>query len=197
MASLDSLQQILDTAKSEFERDLPLNTPLRDILAITSVDKVWAEVEKLQYEQERKSNLRHANRIKLFLDRLRSYAAVIEVFIQVKPDVLALLWGPIKLLLMWTAEWQQALDAIIRTIERIGDRLPSFGEVRKHFIDKERTKDVLGLFYRDILDFYLEVLTFFSRPRKLAQALTPVYATLLLLTLKRPQADVRCALAKA
>lgn len=166
MASPDPLQEVFDAAKREFDESLPSNTKFREILAIDTVDKVWDAIAKLQHDQEKKSNLRHVSRMQLFLDRIRSYSAVIEVFVQVKPEVLALLWGPIRLLLQWTGEWQQGYDAIVKTMERIGDLLPQFGDVAQHFIDKERIKDVLALFYRDILDFYLESLKFFGLPRK-------------------------------
>jgi hypothetical protein len=166
MTSPDPLQQVFDAAKREFDECLPSNTKFRDILAIDTVDKVWDAIKQLQRDLEKKSHLRHMSRMQPFLDRLRSYSAVIEVFVQVKPDVLALLWGPIRLLLQWTGEWQQGFDAIVKTMERIGDLLPQFGDVAKHFIDKELIKDVLALFYRDILDFYLESLKFFGLPRK-------------------------------
>lgn len=166
MASLDPLQQVFDAAKREFDEGLPSNTTFRDILAIDTVDKVWDAIDKLQHDQAKKYHLRHMSRIQPFLDRIRSYSAVIEVFVQLKPDILALLWGPIKLLLQWTSEWQQGFDVIVKTMERIGELLPQFGDVVEHFINKERIKDVLALFYRDILDFYLESLKFFGLPRK-------------------------------
>ncbi|KAK1765267.1 hypothetical protein QBC33DRAFT_496016, partial [Phialemonium atrogriseum] len=161
MASPDSLQQVFDAAKREFEEGLPSNTAFRDILAITSVKQVWDATDKLQREQR---HLRHLERVKPFLDRLSSYEAVISIFIQVKPEVLALVWGPVRLLLLWASEWQQGFDAIVKTIERIGELLPQFP--LEHFLNKESIKGVLGLFYRDILDFYLETLKFFSLPRR-------------------------------
>lgn len=166
MASPDPLQQDFDAAKREFDEGLPSNTTFRDIIAIDTVDKVWDAMKKLQRDHEKKYHLRAMSRIQPFLDRLRSYSAVIEVFVQVKPDVLALLWGPIRLLLQWTGEWQQGFDAIVKTMERIGELLPQFGDVAEHFINKERIKDVPALFYRDILDFYLQSLKFFGLPRK-------------------------------
>jgi hypothetical protein len=77
----------------------------------------------------------------------------------VKPEVLALIWGPIRLLLVWTA--------VTAAMVEIGDALPQFVEAAKIFSDREKLKDVLALFYRDILDFYIITLEFFSLSRKL------------------------------
>lgn len=164
MASVDPLQQVFDAARREFERELPPSTLFRSLLTVTTVDEVYDATDRLQLDQAAK--LCHLRRIQPYLNRLQQFASAIEVFVQVKPDVLALLWGPIKLLLMLTSEWLEAFDAVVRTIERIGELLPRFSEAVVSFLDTERIKDMLGLFYRDILDFHLEVLKFFSLRRK-------------------------------
>jgi hypothetical protein len=82
--------------------------------------------------------------------------------VQVKPEILALIWGPIKLLLQWTSVLKQSFDAIVNTIGDFGDLLPEFQEVMKLFGHNEQIKDVLALFFRDILDFYVVALKFFS-----------------------------------
>ncbi|MBE3049336.1 hypothetical protein IMZ48_43920 [Candidatus Bathyarchaeota archaeon] len=166
MASPDSIQQVFIAAKREFESKLPQNTPFGDAFDIATIKEVREAADKLQRNQSKKSGLLHLSRIDPFLKRLERYAEVIQVFVQAKPEILALIWGPIKLLLLWTSEWREGFDAIIRTIERIGEFFPQFDDLLPNFTDKKHIMDVLGLFYRDILDFYLELLKFFGQRSK-------------------------------
>jgi len=168
MTSVNPLQQVFDEAKREFESKLPSCVPFRSLLSATTIDEVYDAAEKYQKEQEqgKLSKLRHLQRIQPLLARLKEYAGVIEVFVQAQPEILALIWGPIKLLLQWTSGWSQGFDAVIKTMERIGELLPCFNDFVIHFLDIERIKDLLGLFYRDILDFYLALVQLFSMSRK-------------------------------
>ncbi|TAQ90071.1 hypothetical protein B7494_g1584 [Chlorociboria aeruginascens] len=104
---------------------------------------------------------RHLSRIGPFLERLRGYTGAINVFAQGKPEILALIWGPIKLLLQWTSILKLSLDELVKTIADIGDLLPEFEEVMKLFGHNEQMKDVLALFFQDILDIYAIALKFF------------------------------------
>lgn len=168
-SSVNPLQRVFENARREFQNDLPAGTKFQDILAATSIEQVYTVIKTLQTAQGKKGSLRHLSRLEPFLSRLSDLAGVIEVFVQVKPDILALLWGPIKLILLWMSEWRQGYDALIKTVERIGELLPRFGELATQFVDQERIKDILALFYRDILDFYREIISFFALPRKLIQ----------------------------
>ncbi len=173
MPSTNPLQQVFDAAKHEFVAALLSRTPFQDLLSTaTPIDEVYDAAEKYQREQSRTAGkLRNLQRIRPLLNRLNEYAGAIEVFVQVKPDILALLWGSIKLILQWTSGWNQGLDAMVKTIERIGELLPSFSDLVVHFIDVEHIKDILGLFYRNILDFYLVMVQFFSLPRTLPSSI--------------------------
>jgi hypothetical protein len=165
--SSSSLQRVFDRAKRDFEDALPAKARMREILAINSAEKAWDAIERLQEEQSRQGKLRILNRIKPFLDALQSYAAVIEVFVQVKPDVMALIWGPIKLILQLIDNWHGVYDAVTRTMGSFGDLLPRFQRVVQPFVEKDWIQDALGLFYRYILDFHHQLLQLLSRPRKL------------------------------
>ena len=63
-----------------------------DFSHFQSIHDVYDETEKIQKEQGRRGALRNLQRIQPFLQRLSEYSGVVEVFVQVKPDVLALLW---------------------------------------------------------------------------------------------------------
>lgn len=166
MASPDPMQQIFESAKRDFERSLPKKVKAQDLHAVTNVKQLWDALDKLQAEQSKSLiRMRFLDRIGPFVTRLQSLAGVIEVFVQVKPEVGALVWGPIKLLLMWTSQWREGFDAIVQVTERIGEVLPQFS-VSQGFSDVSHIKNVVALLFRDILDFYSATLEFFSIPRK-------------------------------
>lgn len=167
MASPGPLQKVFNDAKKEFQRKLSAGTQFQELLGVATVDELYDATDKLQ--QSHPTRLRHMKRIQPFLARIQAFAGVVEVFVQVQPEILALIWGPIKLLLTLTIEWQQGFEAIVRTMERIGELLPMFTNVSGDFVDKERIQDVLGLLYRDILDFHWKSLEFFTLPRELSR----------------------------
>jgi hypothetical protein len=165
-APYDPVQLAFENAVRDFKTSLNNDSLYNKILETTSIDQVYDATDELQKEQAKKGHLRHLSKIEPYLQRLRDYSSVIEVFLQVKPDILGLIWGPIKLLLQWASTLKQSYDAIINTTADIGVLLPEFQAVTQLFAHNKQIKDVLALFFKDILDFYLIALKFFSLPRK-------------------------------
>ena len=162
----DLIRAAFENAVRDFKASLGDEKLLEDISKTKSIEDVYDATDALQKEQAAKGHLRHLAKIQPYLECLRSYASVIEVFIQSKQDILSLIWGPIKLLLHWTNNMKQSFDAIVDALADIGLLLPEFQEVRKLFSHNEHIKDVLVFFFRDILDFYLIVFKFFRRRRE-------------------------------
>ena len=162
----DLIRAAFENAIRDFKASLGDEKLWEDIMKMKSIEDVYDATDMLQKEQAEKGLLRHLAKIQPYLECLRSYAGVIEVFIQSKQDLLSLIWGPIKLLLHWTNNMKQSFDAIVDAFEDIGLLLPEFQEVRKLFSHNEHIKDVLVLFFRDLLDFYLIVLNFFRKKRE-------------------------------
>ena len=162
----DLIRAAFENAIRDFKARLGDEKLWEDISKMKSIEDVYDATDVLQKEQAGKGLLRHLAKIQPYLEGLRSYASVIEVFIQSKQDLLSLIWGPIKLLLHWTNNMKQSFDAIVDAFADIGLLLPEFQEVRKLFSHNEHIKDVLVLFFRDILDFYLIVLKFFRKKRE-------------------------------
>lgn len=164
MATLyDPIQVVFQSVINDFKNKLQDDKLYGDLLKITSIDEVYDATDKLQATP---GHLRHLSKIEPYLERLRDYSGAIDTLVQAKPDVLALIWGPIKLLLQWTSVLKQSYDAIINTTAEIGDLLPEFKEVGQRFSHNDKLKDVLVLFFQDILDFYLVALKFFNKPSK-------------------------------
>ena len=163
----DLIKAAFENAIRDFKANLGDKELWKDISSeMNSIEDVYNATDVLQKEQAGKGLLRDLARIQPYLECLRSYASVIEVFVQSKPDLLSLIWGPIKLLLHWTNNMKQSYDAIVDAIADIGFLLPEFQEVRKLFSHNEHIKDVLVFFFQDILDFYLIVLKFFRKKRE-------------------------------
>jgi hypothetical protein len=150
----------------DFRSKLKNDSLYNEILRTKNIEEVYAVTDRLQEEQARTGRLRNMSKITPFLEGLNSYANVIEVFMQAKPDVLALIWGPIKLILQWADVLKQSMDAIIDTTSEIGARLPEFRQSTRMFGKNKLISDVLILFFRDIMDFYIVALKFFSSPRE-------------------------------
>ena len=68
-------------------------------------------IEEIQKAQAQRYGLRNLNKIKHFLNGLQQYAGVLEVFVQVKPDILGLIWVCIFAL---------AIQSIVSLINFIG-----------------------------------------------------------------------------
>lgn len=162
MSTGDASQQAFETAKKSFRKSLKDEALFRDILETTSIEKVWEVVKAIQAKQDAEKRLRNMAKIRGFLDKLSVYADTVDTFIQVKPDIMALIWGPIRLLLVWTGNITKFADAITKVMMKVGDALPQFVDVVNIFGDNEKLKAVLALFYKDILDFYAIALEFFN-----------------------------------
>jgi hypothetical protein len=166
MAAPDAAQEAFDAAKRDFIKALPGNIHVRQVTASGSCDAAWTAIDQLQMQGLKgKKKVPDLRRIQPFMDALTSFAGVIEVFVQVYPQIMALVWGPIKLILQLMDNIGGAYNVIMRTISDIGDLLPRFEQLRP-LLEKAGPKQTLALFYRDILDFHLELLQFLSMPRK-------------------------------
>ena len=58
----------------------------------TTIDDVWTEVERIQDEQGARRSLKNMKRIEPFINGLKNYSAVVEVFVQAKPEIMAFIW---------------------------------------------------------------------------------------------------------
>ncbi|KAL9567379.1 hypothetical protein ACKAV7_008454 [Fusarium commune] len=159
-------RRAFEAAMLDFMDKLKGHSFYDQIIQTTSIEQVYQDIEKLQDKQAKSGRLRHLSKIELFLTRLREYSSVVETFMQAKPDILALIWGPIKLLWLWADVLKQSFDALVNALEEIGNALPDFCELAEMFADNNRLQELLVLYFRDILQFYLISTKFFSMRRK-------------------------------
>ncbi|KAG9499240.1 hypothetical protein J7337_010059 [Fusarium musae] len=164
-SSTDQVSEVFEKAKADFLNGIKDQKLRNQLQKATTIDDIWDYTEQLQKDQASNKRLRGMKRIGPYIERLQEYAGVIEVFVQVKPDILALIWGPIKLLLQVSSNLIASFDAILGVMKNMGSILPRFNEFVPLFKNNERLKYVLGLFFQDILDFYLVSLRFFGLTR--------------------------------
>jgi len=163
----DSATDAFKIAIQNFKKALKDDKVYAEILQTTSVEQVYDLTDKLQAEQMKRNGLKGLSKIKPYLERLEAYTGAIDTFVQVKPEILALIWGPIRLLIQWASLVSASLVGLINMAAQIGYLLPEFGHAKRMFGDKEQINLLLALFFQDILDFYSVALKFFSMPRKL------------------------------
>ncbi|KAK2688496.1 hypothetical protein QWA68_012485 [Fusarium oxysporum] len=164
-SSTDQVSEVFSKAKADFLNEIKDQKLRSQLQKATTIDDIWDYTEQLQKDQGSNKRLRGMKKIGPYIERLKEYAGVIEVFVQVKPDILALIWGPIKLLLQVSSNLVASFDAILGVMKNMGSILPRFNEFVPLFKNNERMKYVLGLFFQDILDFYLVSLRFFGLTR--------------------------------
>ena len=58
----------------------------------TTFDDLWAEVMKIQREQNARRSLQNLARIGPFIDGLKKYSAVIDTLVSAKPELMAFIW---------------------------------------------------------------------------------------------------------
>ncbi|KLO93164.1 uncharacterized protein LW93_6158 [Fusarium fujikuroi] len=164
-SSTDQVSEVFEKAKADFLNGIKDQKLRSQLQKATTIDDIWDYTEQLQKDQASNKRLRGMKKIGPYIERLQEYAGVIEVFVQVKPDILALIWGPIKLLLQVSSSLVASFDAILGVMKNMGSILPRFNEFVPLFKNNERMKYVLGLFFQDILDFYFVSLKFFGLTR--------------------------------
>ncbi|KAK6957593.1 hypothetical protein Daesc_000380 [Daldinia eschscholtzii] len=147
------LDDAFRSAKEDFKKSLK-NPSLYDFSKINSPDDVMREAAKIEREQRKTKTLRGLRRIEPLINGLKEYAAVIEVFVQAKPEIMSLVWISSAVI--------TAFDKVVKVIADLGTTLPSFKIYAQLFESNHDIRRALCLFYADILDFYAVLLNFLA-----------------------------------
>lgn len=151
----ERVSNAFDKARQNFIKKVGDPSATVEMQSVSSAGKLHIDdMGAIQQNMAKKGSLRHMGRIARFLDILGTYSATVEVFVQVKPEVLALVWGPVKLLLVWASEYGQLFDTIAGTMERVGFIVPQFQALESTFSDRAELGEALVLFFENLLDFY-------------------------------------------
>ncbi|KAF8241747.1 hypothetical protein K440DRAFT_608219 [Wilcoxina mikolae CBS 423.85] len=156
----------IDRALSRFQDSL--DSEGRKIFSnVTTEDDVRSLIESLEAEQGSRGCLRNLNRVKPFINGLSQYATVIEVFVQVNPQILSFIWvGSLRRWLTYyqlSSKFTESFDRLLDACQKIGENLPRFVRFAGIFKYSDRIQNVIALLYDDILEFYRRTLKFFRR----------------------------------
>ena len=81
-----------NTARDEFLRDFPDDEYARPLSQFTSIDDVYDATDDIQKEQGKSRTLQNLAKIQPYIECLNQYATIVDTFVQVKPEILALIW---------------------------------------------------------------------------------------------------------
>ncbi|KAH9204090.1 hypothetical protein DL95DRAFT_418527 [Leptodontidium sp. 2 PMI_412] len=93
---------------------------------------------------------------------MEQFGNVIEVFVNVN-NILAFVWGPIKLLLLTAATFSDSFDALLDAYQEISENLPILEGYQSIFAKNERMQVVLECVWSNILDFHIRALRIFDQ----------------------------------
>lgn len=91
MSALTPAQADFELARDDFLNSLE-HPEKYNLSAFTTIKDVHGEIERIQVEQGRKGCLRNLKKIQPYLECITQFSGVIDTFVQVKPDILALIW---------------------------------------------------------------------------------------------------------
>ncbi|KAM0431863.1 hypothetical protein ACHAPT_005115 [Fusarium lateritium] len=128
----------------------------------TTLDDLKVTILAIQSEQRARKKTMHMARIMSFLEAMEQFGKVIEVFLNVA-DMLAFVWGPVKLLLLTAACWSESFDTLLDAYQLIADNFPIFAGYQSTFVDNDRMQAVLECAWSDILDFHIQALRIFEQ----------------------------------
>lgn len=81
-----------NTARQEFLHDFPNDEYAQTLSQFTSIDDVYNATDEIQKKQGESRILQNLAKIQPYLACLDQYATVLDTIIQVKPEILALIW---------------------------------------------------------------------------------------------------------
>jgi hypothetical protein len=84
---VEAFKEAIDEFKSRVKASNQINLD-----NYRSINDVYEETVRIQAEQAKTGTLRASSRLTPYLKFLAQYESIIEVFVQVKPEILALIW---------------------------------------------------------------------------------------------------------
>ncbi|KAK6526015.1 hypothetical protein TWF281_011056 [Arthrobotrys megalospora] len=140
-----------------------LSAEQRQQFSLSSLDDVKLEMQQLQDRLGPEKKLRSFNRIKKFLDGMKQVEQLVQIFLNVH-EVVAFVWGPIKLALMVASTRIDTLENLLDAYQEIGEVLHGVGKYDRLFKNYPDIQRILEMYFYDVLEFHHEVLRVFGRP---------------------------------
>ncbi|KAF2141617.1 uncharacterized protein K452DRAFT_271241 [Aplosporella prunicola CBS 121167] len=130
--------------------------------SFTTLQDLYNAIYKMQSHHESTRKMVYMKRLAPFLETMEQYGKVIEIFTNAA-DVVAFIWGPMKLLLQIASNFSEALSKLLDAYEKIGENMPQVQQYQSLFQESPHMRKVLTMMYENLLDFHQEALRYFRR----------------------------------
>ncbi|KAK0701292.1 hypothetical protein B0H67DRAFT_558761 [Lasiosphaeris hirsuta] len=170
MANNSAFEQALADFKSD------LKPKYRAAFQQTTLATLLCEINTIQKEQHATRRLQAVGRLKPTLEALTELGKVVETFLNVS-EVIAFIWGPLKLLLQIGSSLSEAFTELLSVYENLGEELPLLGQYELLFSQSGDMRRALSHLYKGVLDFHKRALKYFLQPmwKQLWQATWKTY----------------------
>ncbi|KAL8789346.1 MAG: hypothetical protein Q9195_006873 [Heterodermia aff. obscurata] len=132
----------------------------------TTLEDVQKVVVTIQHQQARRKEMMNLTRIQSFLEAMKSFGEVIEVFLNLS-EFIPFIWGPIKFLLQVASSWTESFDTLLGVYQQLAESIPLLNQYRALFVNNSSLGRLLEMVYTDILDFHRCALIVFRKPKSL------------------------------
>lgn len=95
--------------------------------------------------------------------QLNFFTQSINIFVQSKPEIAALVWGSLHVLLQITLRHRAHIDNIIETLEYLERHLPRVKSFTDLYVVSGRIEKAVCKLYHELIHFFLEATIFFQR----------------------------------
>ncbi|KAK6507854.1 hypothetical protein TWF481_006276 [Arthrobotrys musiformis] len=140
-----------------------LSPEQRNRFSLSSLDDVKFEIQSIQERLGPDKNLRSFQRMKRFLEGMEQLEKLVQIFLNTS-EVVAFVWGPIKLALMVASARVENLERLLGVYNEIGEVLNGVGKYDRLFKYYPDYRKVLEIYFYDILEFHYQVLNTFAKP---------------------------------
>ncbi|RKK19466.1 hypothetical protein BFJ66_g11558 [Fusarium oxysporum f. sp. cepae] len=152
---------VFDKAVAKFKSRL--NRTQAEQFAKCTIDDVRNQIRHIQNRHGSQRRLRNMDRLSKFVEGMVHLGKVVEVFLNLHNGV-ALIWGPIKFLLLAASNWIDSLDSLLGVYGQIGEVLPNLTRYGQIYKEYPYAHTHLESYYCDILEFHSNALDVFARP---------------------------------
>ncbi|RBA15873.1 hypothetical protein FPRO05_12094 [Fusarium proliferatum] len=134
----------------------------RQQFKVTTLDELKVTILAIQSQQRSRKKMMHMGRLVPFLEAMEQFGKVIEVFLNVS-EVLAFVWGPMKLLLLTAINWTESFDTLLDAYQRIAENFPIFEGYQSTFSQNDKMQSVMEHAWSNILEFHIKALRIFEQ----------------------------------
>jgi hypothetical protein len=145
---------------------------------LTTFEDLQKTILEIQERHASVRKIRNLNRLKSFLEAMKQYGDIIEVFLNTS-EFVAFVWGPAKFLLHTASNFVEAFEELLAIYQDIGESLPMFAQYENLFKEKDYMRTALGYIYKDLCSFHQQAYAYFKKSvwRQLFQACWKTFRT--------------------